>query len=216
MPSGRSIAAFAVKFLVIYGALAASWPLSGRAYAFFLRESGKVLFEAVGARNHAHIRAPTTPDGIHDIVLFVRDNAAGQAVEDIVSSWQIGFQPTSVFVGLVVATPVSMRRRIWALFAGLVMVHAFVLTRLGTCMILGPVVLPGTYWTNALLFSVSYFLYGYGVSCFAPVLIWLAVTVRREDVRRLLPSSVKGIRDRNASRDRQPGRVTPVQINHRR
>ncbi len=193
MPSGRSIAAFVVKFLLIYGALAASWPLCGPAYAFFLRESGKVLFEAVGARNHAHIRAPTTPDGIHDIVLFVRDNAAGQAVEDIVSSWQIGFQPTSVFVGLVVATPVSMRRRIWALFAGLVMVHAFVLTRLGTILILTPLVRPRTFWMQTFLYFVINFVLSYPLSCFVPVLIWIAVTVRREDARRFVGSTPKRV-----------------------
>ena len=183
MPSGRSIAAFAVKFLVIYGALAASWPLCRPAYAFLLRESGKVLFEAVGPRDHVHIRAYTSPDGMTDTALFVRDAAAGQGIRAETSSWQIGFQPTSVLVGLVLATPVSMRRRVWALFAGLVIVHAFVLARLGTIVILTPLVLPDTFWMQAFWCSVTNFVLSYPLSCFVPVLIWVAVTMRREDAR---------------------------------
>jgi hypothetical protein len=193
MPSSRSIAAFAVKFLVIYGALAASWPLCRPAYAFFLRESGKVLFNAVGARNHVHIRAATVPDGMNDTVLSVRVTAAGKALKITISSWLIGFQPTSLLIALVVATPVSMRRRVWALFAGLVMVHAFVLARLTTFVILAPVVLPDTFWTKALRWSVFDFIHGPAVSCFVPVLIWLAVTMRREDARRLGGSTQKKV-----------------------
>ena len=45
--------------------------------------------------------------------------------------------------------PVGARRRVRALFAGLVIVHAFVLARLATSVILGPVLLPVTFWTNA-------------------------------------------------------------------
>jgi len=193
MPSGRSIAAFAVKLLVIYGALAASWPLCGPAYAFFLRESGNVLFEAVGARDHGRIRPYTSPDGMNDTVLWVRVPADGLAVEVTVSSWLIGFQPTSLLIGLVVATPVSTRRRLWALFAGLVMVHAFALGRLATFVILAPVVLPDTFWAQALGWFVIYFIDSPAVSCFVPVLIWVAVTMRREDARRFAGSTPKKV-----------------------
>ena len=199
MPSGRSIAAFAVKFLVIYGALAASWPLCEWAYAFFVRESGKVLFDAVGARGHVNILAAASPDGMKDTVLSVRVGTAGHALQIRVSSWLIGFQPTSLLIGLVLATPVSARRRVWALFAGLVMVHAFMLARLMTFMILvdsgvmAPLVLPDTFWTKALWWSVFDFLHGPSVSCFVPVLIWIAVTMRREDARRLVGSTPKKV-----------------------
>jgi hypothetical protein len=192
MPSGRSIAAFAVKFLVIYGALAASWPLCRPAYSFFLRESGNVLFEAVGARDHVRIRPATSPHGMYDTVLSIRV-AAGERLPITISSWLIGFQPTSVLIGLVVATLVSLRRWVWALFAGLVMVHAFVLARLTTFVILAPVVLPDTFWTKALSLSVVDFVHGAAGSCFAPVLIWLAVTMRREDARRLVGSTQKKV-----------------------
>lgn len=199
MSSGRSIAAFAVKFLVIYGALAASWPVCRPGYAFFLRESGNILFEAVGPHDHVRIGAYTSPDGMNDTALFIRNAAAELAVQITMSSWLIGFQPTSVLVGLVLATPVNMRRRIWALFSGLVMVHAFVLTRLATFVIFAPLVLPDTFWVQAFWCSVDNFIHSYAVSCFAPVLIWIAVTMRREDARRLVPSSVKDVRDTNAS-----------------
>lgn len=194
----KSIAAFAVKFLVIYGALAASWPLCGSAYAFFLRESGNILFEAVGTRNLVRIRAYTSPDGRYDTVYSVRVDA-GQARHSKISSRETGFQPTSLLIGLVVATPVNMRRRLWALFAGLVLVHAIVLARLATIVSLTPVLLSDTFRTNTFLWSVFVFIRGPALSCFVPVLIWLAVTVRREDAQYLVPSSEKNIRDRNAA-----------------
>jgi len=191
MPSGRSIAEFVVKFLVIYGALAASWPLCGSAYASFLRESGKVLFEAVGPHDHIRIRPATPSEDLKDTVLAVRvanDKETGQITfkQITISSWMFGFQSTSILIGLVAATPVSKRRRVWALFAGLVIIHAFVLARLATFVILWPFVRPDTFWTKALRWSELGFVHGQAVSCFMPVLIWIAVTLRREDARRLL------------------------------
>jgi len=192
MPSVRSIATFAVKFLVIYGALTASWPLCKPAYAFFLRESGQALIEAIGAGNRMRIRAATTPDGLTDTAIFVRD-ADGRAGQTEISSRMAGFQPTSLLIGLVVATPVSARRRLWALFAGLVMLHAFVLARLAMCIIFAPVVRPDAFWTNVFRWSVFDFIHGHAGASFVPVLIWVAVTMRREDARRLVGSTPKKV-----------------------
>jgi len=192
MPSGRSIAAFAVKFLVIYGALAASGPLCGPAYALFCRESGNFMFDAVDARNYVHIRAAVPPDAMKDTTLCFHVSP-GQTRQVTVSSWVMGFQPISLLIGLVLATPVSARRRLWGLFLGLAMLHAFVLARLATFTILGPVVVSDTSWMNAVRASVIDFIAGYAVSCFVPVLIWVAVTIRREDVRRFVGPTVKKV-----------------------
>jgi len=189
------MAAFAVKFLVIYGALAASWPFCGAAYVFFLRESGNVLFEAVGARDKVRIRPATAPDGTNDNVLSIQHIATpGQGFKTRsapFSSWVIGFQTTSLLIGLVLATPVSMRRRVWALFAGLVLVHAFVLARLATFVIFTPFVLPDTFWIKAFRWSVFDFFHGRAGSWLVPILIWIVVTMRQEDVRRLVGSTQK-------------------------
>jgi hypothetical protein len=73
------------------------------------------------------------------------------------------------------------------------MVHAFVLARVGTFMILGAVVLPDTFWTKALGWSVFDLIHGPAVSCFVPVLIWIAMTMRRGDARRLVGSTQKKV-----------------------
>lgn len=190
MPSGSSIATFAVKFLVVYGALAASWPFCGWTNAFFLRGSGKLLFEAIGVHDHVRISAAAPPEGMNDTVLSVRLSAnESKALQITVSSWRISFLPTSLLIGLVVATPVGASRRVWALIVGLAIVHAFVLARLLTYVLLvdnglmAPLVRPDTFWNEALRWFVFDFIHGHAVSCFVPVLIWITVTVRREDVR---------------------------------
>lgn len=190
MPSARSIIAFALKFLVIYGALALSWPLCRPAYTVILRESNKVMFEMVGAGDHMRMRATMSPDLRNDTLYFVH-NPNGQWVEFALSSWLIGFQPMSLFIGLVVATPVNMWRRVFALFVGLVILYAFVFARLSMFAILWPFILPGTFWTKALQWSVLGFVYGLALSCFIPVLIWIAVTIRWEDARQFFASTPK-------------------------
>ncbi len=188
MPSLRPITAFAVKFLVIYAVLGASWPVCGHAYAFFLRESGEVLLGAFGAHKNVRMRAAAPPDGINDTVLLIGVRGPEHGIKITISSWLIGFQPTSLLLALVVATPVSARRRSRALFAGLLIVHTFVLARLVTFVIPMPIVLPDTLWAKALRWSIFDFIHGHGVSCVVPVLIWLAVTMRQEDIRRLVAS----------------------------
>jgi hypothetical protein len=75
------------------------------------------------------------------------------------------------------------------------MVHTFVLARLATFVILAPppLVAGDTFWTKALRWPVVNFIYGHAVSCFVPVLIWAAVTMRREDGRRLAGSTQKKV-----------------------
>jgi hypothetical protein len=194
MPSGRSIAAFAVKFLVVHGALAASWPLCGPAYAFFLCESGNILFEAVGARDYVRIRAAAAPDDeMDDTFILVRQGTSTNWTSTKVSSWHLGFLSTSLLVALTLATPLGWRRRVWASVGGVVVLHAFVLVRLSVNVLAARIHTGDTFWGRVWLVNVTNIGVGYPVSCFVPVLIWIAVTMRREDARRFVGSTQKKV-----------------------
>ncbi|MFH1110930.1 MAG: hypothetical protein V1790_17285 [Planctomycetota bacterium] len=199
MASGRSIAAFAVKFLVIYGALAASWPLCGEAYAFFLRESGNLLFEAVGADHHVRIRPATPPyDEMKDTLLLLRQSASTNWTWTKISSWEVGFLSMSMLVGLTLGTPLGWYRRVWAFVGGMVVLHAFVLVRLSVVVVAGAIPQVGydmrdPFGARVLGMIVTNFTVNPAVSCFVPVLIWLAVTMRREDAWRLVASTQKKV-----------------------
>jgi len=194
----KTIAAFAVKFFVLFGVLVASWPLCGPAYAAFLRESGKVMFEAMGVRSdRAHLGPIIPPRGIEDTVLSIRIAETGQPQARArggsfrFSSLRVGFQPTVLLVALVFATPVEVRRRAWALLAGLIIVHVSVLARLAAYFILAPEAPRGTFWTKALGWCVFDLLWGFPVPWLVPVVIWVAVTMRSEDVLHLVASPRK-------------------------
>jgi hypothetical protein len=182
MGLGKPVAAFAVKFLVLYGLLAASWPLVGGVYAYFFRQSGETFLEVVGIGKDVRIRPAAEPKGLNDVVFFTR-GTTGEQRQRALSSWLMGFHPTAMVVALVLATPVSAQRRFRALCAGFIIIHSFVLLRIAVFAMLSGVTAANTTFMETAMWIAFMFVHGHGVSLIVPVLVWLAVTIRREDVR---------------------------------
>lgn len=193
--SFKLLPAFALRVLVAYGLLLASWPLLGRAYAAFLRESTQVAFDAVGVRRErVRLSAIAPPVESKDILLSVRFGSPSHRKRSLrASSLRVGFAPIALFVALTVATPVAMRRPFWSILVGFLMIHTLVVARLAGYVIYASIEFTDTIWMQALRWSMLDTTRGHAVSFLLPVLIWCLVTVKVNEVTRLIGSAQRRV-----------------------
>ena len=101
---------------------------------------------------------------------------------------------SATLAGLILATPIPWPRRGRAFFWGMILLHAFVALRLATLIIYGftldtpgPLALPDAFWGRTLRAVILTFSVGQGLSYIVPILIWMLVSLRREDLAMILP-----------------------------
>jgi len=180
-----------VRLSLLYALLVAPWPGLREAYvaahasaanAFFrsAREHGTVRFIAMGAVRRS---GPDTK-------LIFENHVTGVAGNGTHNAQLTGFIPTALVIALVLATPIPRRRRAVALALGLILVHVFIALRIEILIahwygVDQPWALdhPGPTW-RALIDA----LFEGGVisptpSFVGPILIWAAVSLRRDDWR---------------------------------
>jgi hypothetical protein len=107
------------------------------------------------------------------------------------SSRRGGYIYIMFVVALIVATPISVKRKLWALLWGLILIHFFIVLKLAVrivdifnreplgLFVIGPFWEMGFYFLYFLMMNLTF---GFVVSTF----IWILVTFRREDWRRLI------------------------------
>lgn len=185
LPSPKSILKFAFFAVVIYALL--MWPSTRRerAYAAYFRGFGNVVFSQFWLWPKAYVKfldlhSPTLfqdfdratpgelppntpilgPDGKKDTLMVMMNHSAPGSIGQLRtwSGW-IGYEPTVVLIALALSTPIILRRRLWLLFWGLLLVHLFMAIRLSF------VLLDGGYAANK-----RYSLFDVGP--FARSLIW--------------------------------------------
>ena len=108
----------------------------------------------------------------------------------------LGWLPTALTVALIVATPVPRRRRCWALLWGMLLIHSFVLFSVAVYIwnesTTVSLVTLSPFWkeiADALEYTLVTQM---GVSFSIPVLIWIAVLFRRQDVKTFVLTQPRG------------------------
>jgi hypothetical protein len=122
----KAIVGFFVWFLIVYGALMALWPVVADEYGAFFRASGAMIFGSFGSTRTVRFQTLAEPDGTNDTSLTIRNRAAPKSMELHTSSRRVGYFPTVILAGLILATPVPWRRRALALLWGLLLIHGFI------------------------------------------------------------------------------------------
>ncbi|MGB8354596.1 MAG: hypothetical protein WCD79_11950 [Chthoniobacteraceae bacterium] len=118
-----------------------------------------------------------------------------------------GWQATALLLALILATPVSWRRRGWAVFLGLLCIHFLILLSLSfiiwnESMEISLVTL-SPFWKQ-----ISNGFRDVLVSQFTvaiPVLVWVLVTFRREDMIRILGRRGEGASDSSSAKSHTAG-----------
>ena len=113
-----------------------------------------------------------------------------------------GFVPTALLVSLILATPVAWRRRAVALASGLALIHLFLVFRLWITALLGfavvrldgrPLLPLSSGWIDTVALLDRVLSDDLHITFVAPVLVWLLVTVRADDLRPPAEGRVSGL-----------------------
>lgn len=179
---------FLLRVFVITIALLMPWPGLSAAYNAWFRSLGRVA--AIGGAWVVRVEpVPADEKSPLSTRLIVRTLAAPDAEGNVVlnrldlDAWGVGWVPTALVIALIMATKLSLRRRLVALAWGLLLIHLYVIFCIrvylwdGTADLLDA----GTFF-RSLSGALSYtFVTQMGAGLAVAVLIWLAVTFRVHD-----------------------------------
>jgi hypothetical protein len=192
--SHRLLAGFLGRFALVYALLVAPWPGFNAVYGKYFRAMGQAVFARDGGRRLVRFEpVPAELRHVLDtrIALADRDlldrNGAGPVRYLEMDTRGIGWVPTALAMALIVATPVPWSRRGWALLWGWFVVHAFLL--FSTAVYIWNAsfqlsLLPSSpFWQQVTDGLVETLVTQMGASFVVPVLIWIVVTLRRQDMR---------------------------------
>ncbi len=188
----KQVLRFFCLFVVVYGLLMVLWPELRATYTKFYIAGANFLFGSFGSKGIARFYPSTNGEYVININLYnknrrnERGNLVGVQVSD--NSHRIGYLFMAFLSSLILATPVSWRRRGWALFWGLILIHGFVYLQLAIRILQTFVNVPrlslfvlSPFWKQVLSVVhqelAVYVTLGFIVS----VLIWILVSFRRED-----------------------------------
>jgi hypothetical protein len=187
------------RFAVIFGLLILPWPGWNEIYGGYFRALGQAAFGRQDDRRIVLLQPQYVQHGFSSLDTqmtlsnraLLDNNGNGLAELIGLDTRSIGWVPTALTMALILATPVPWRQRGWALLWGLLLIHAFILLSLQVWI-----------WDESpalSLFNLSPFsqtimdelqytlLTQMGASFSVPLLIWILVTIRRENLFNLPP-----------------------------
>lgn len=179
-------------FVLLYGLLLLPWPGLNETYGCYFQALGRIVFGGIRGQRilqfeEAHdARLPIGTQITMANHEQVDVNGRGPVIILGLDTRGVGWVPTALIIALTLATPIPLRRRWWALFLGLLLVHGFILFSVG-CYIwnestsLGLLALT-PFWKTVVDGLEETLVTQLGASFVVPVLIWLLVTFRRQDL----------------------------------
>jgi hypothetical protein len=125
---------FFCLFLLAFGLLMAPWPRLGRAYTKFYCAGAAFLFGSFGSTG------VVTFEPLHDsehelhVTLYNRTHRVpggdGVAIRTRHNSRHAGYMYAAFLAALILATPLPLKRKMWALLFGIILIHCFIALQL--------------------------------------------------------------------------------------
>ncbi len=190
---------FALRFVVLYGLLILPWPGLHRAVGSYVQAFGNGLFGRTG-HHVVHFRARGPADKSYadtvDTMMLLYNNDIDDRSKR--AGWLMGFDTKQLFwlqfsfyFSLVGATPMPWRRRILALFFGLLTAHFLLAVSLAaviadhastiSMMVLSP------FWKSTVTGLAKLLIVVSGPSTLVYFFVWPLACFRRDDLVRLIP-----------------------------
>ncbi len=189
----RLIAWFFLRLIALYVLLLLPWPGLEEAYAQAFRKCGTVLLGDFGSNGSVWLVEGPESDTTHDTDLFVQNRKTRAGLGLGVSSRYFGYLPMAFLTSLIVATPLSVRRRARALLWGLIVVHGVAVLQLILVATYGfslgrpPVMYElSDFWGRTLAAVVQVIQVSPFTWLVVPLFIWIVVTFRRGDLMVML------------------------------
>lgn len=193
----RQVVKFFCIFVLVYGLLMFPWPGLGAVYSNLYRAGAAFLFESFGLKDV--VRFERISDGEYDtkIVFYSRDQASPDGKMVPIgfinhNSRHAGYIYAAFLTALILATPILWKRKGWALFWGMILIHCFIILSLAIWILYGlnkeplSLVLLGPFWKQVLLLTINVFVRNLTFGLVVCVFIWIIVSFRREDWARIL------------------------------
>jgi hypothetical protein len=187
------------SFILIYALLILPWPGWNDFYSGYFRSVGQMAFTREDDQRIILFRPHHVQHGFStlDTDMIVSNRAlvsnSGQGEAEIVNldSRSIGWTPTALTIALILATPVSLKQRAWALLWGMVSIHVFILFTLQVAIWnQSPAVSLidfSPFWKTMVDALNNTLITQLGASFSVPVVIWILVTIRRENLFDISP-----------------------------
>jgi len=184
---------FLGRFALAYGLLIAPWPGFNEIYGRYFRALGELVFAQETGLRLLHFEAvpEASRHGLDTrIVLANREQldrtGSGPVRYLELDTRGVGWVPTALILALVLATPLSWRRRGWALLWGLLAVHGLILFSVTTYIWSSStelsLVMLAPFWRHTVEGLEETLITQMGAGFVAPVLIWALVTLRKKDL----------------------------------
>ena len=184
----RPVITFACAFVLLYVLLIVPWPGWGKIYGDWFRWLCGLFFGGQhDARYVTFIRSGQPPHPDDTVVQIMNiaqaKNGAAPEFDAIVDAIGLGWRQTALLIALIVATPISWKRRGWALLWGLIAIHAIIVAFMGFHIWVDSaqvgLVTFTSFWQRAVEEITEFFLYLY--SAVISVVLWILVTFRKDD-----------------------------------
>lgn len=195
MLRNKSIFYFLIKAIIIYAILSLPISFYDALYGAFYRNCCNRLFAKIDDTGFANFKAAKgaydTQINIGNYKQVSTDNKATLAVRHVNAHYS-GFLPTALFISLLLATPIPLRRKAVSFIFGFVLVTCFIMLKQWILLIN---ICQNTAWLDLYELSekqlklLDYFypkLIPYlGTSWFFVVVIWLLVSFKRDDLQQM-------------------------------
>lgn len=184
-----------IILVITYCLLVAGWPVLGKGYSRLYRIGANLLYGRFGSSGVTKFNQSGDKLFDTDVTLFNlgRKDAAGriEGVKLPCSSRRCGYVDAAFLASLIIATPVTLRRKLWALVWGQFLLHVLIFAKLGLWLAdrfsREPLCLfaVSPFWTGKLRVFYELFVLNVTFGLVAAVFIWVLVTFRREDWSRM-------------------------------
>ena len=118
--SAKTAIKFFCLFVLVYGLLMAVWPVVGAVYSKFYRTAGEFLFGSFGHGGIVHFSRSENSKDVIDIIALNRyrvDENGEMSGAQLCHNIRYGdYMYITFLTALIVATPLPLRRKGWALF----------------------------------------------------------------------------------------------------
>jgi hypothetical protein len=192
--AGKALKFFCL-FVLVYGLLMAAWPATGVVYSKIYWVTGKVLFDYF---RHFGIVEFAQSDDKGEIYItaynrYRMDRKGNMSGGKSIHKIRYGDYMYMAFLSaLVIATPVSLRRRVWALVCGLLLMQVLAITKLAI-VILGlfgseevSILVLSPFWARIVVTSYQIVVNNLTTSFIIAFFIWILVVFRRADWERIV------------------------------
>lgn len=190
----RPLAGFVIHLLMIYGAFCIPWPGLRQGYAALYRGAANGLFGSFGSAGIVRFQPARAVQGRLDSEIVVRKRGCPTFATTQHDSIATGYLPTVETIALVLATPIPWRRRWKALLYGVLLANGFVALRVYVTLlhwfsVEQPWALytPNPFGKKVLASVFEFIAVAPPCTFLMPVLIWILVTFRRDDIRLTRP-----------------------------